>query len=964
MNPKINNKEYEKWLSNKELDSEIRNAILKIKPKKIDDFFGEELIFKTAGIRGLIGPGNKRLNLYTIRKAAMSLGKYLKNKNPNSIKQGIAIAHDNRHMSKEFSVYSAQVLTALGFKVYLFENNELQPTPFLSFVIRHLKLASGIVITASHNPKEYNGFKVYGEDGCQLLPNATNAITKISQTLDFFTIKYDQESHWLTVPDKIRDLYIDNLCKVPVNHQIEEKASIVFSPQQGTATVIMESVFEKLNYRYFTVPEQRDPNPDFDQTKTPNPENPEAYDKIIKCLKNKKYDIGITTDPDADRVGVVLKVGSQYKILSGNQTSSILFYYLVNNYPKFKKNQFYIAKSTVSTTLVDKIANDYGVEVKETLTGFKWIGNLIENYQDKEFLFGFEESFGSLINADLCRDKDALQTAILIADAASFYKQQGKTLHDVLLEIYQKYGFFYEKTVALSVGSDEEINSFMTTMRQNITTLGDLKVTKFEDYNKGIKGFPKTNMLKFYLEDGSWIAIRPSGTEPKLKIYYSTVSEDKIESIIKFRNIDKDIKVLTNISKGKQISKKEVAIWSFWCATLIAILFILVFKFYSSSGKNPWSVFEVIWNHSSKDLTSSTVWYFLIFLLTVFINWIPFAALGVWIVGKKFNTGLKYRHAVVAQILDKIVSGITPFSTGGEIIQIWYLRRKKVNTNKLISALFVETIINQVVKIIIAIILIPAGLVILQKTFFENGSTGYWALALVIIGFFMDILAAVIFLIGGLSSRIHKMLIRIVLKVGVWVRYIKDYDSELGRLEYEAFKLRKTLKEIWIDKKTMWLLILVNIIPSFIAVFFFAQKAMGPEVLRSDISYFAFLSSQKIVNVANTFMPTPGGAGTMDALFYTINLHSFSNPTSGVIKDFTAFYRFWTYIIPLVISMGFLIMVSVNEKIYDTINKENIRNNLYGKKIAKRVNYFKFYIGVVAAVLLILFLFFMFRIYG
>ncbi len=964
MKPNIKNKEYEKWLSYKLLEPEIKAQILKIKPTKINDYFGEELIFGTAGIRGLIGPGNKRLNIYTIRKAAASLGIYLKKQNLSNLKNGIAIAHDNRHMSKEFSVYSAQVLTALGFRVYLFENNELQPTPFLSFVIRKLKLVSGIVITASHNPKEYNGFKVYDNNGCQLLPEDTNAITKISQTLDFFNISHDSKSKWLTIPNKVRDIYINNLCKIPIKANVSKKASIVFSPQQGTATVIMEAAFEKLNYPYFTVPQQRDPNPDFDQTKTPNPENPEAYEKVIKYLKSKKYDIGITTDPDADRVGVALKVNNEYKILSGNQTSTILFYYLVNHHPKFKQDHYYIAKSTVSTTLVDRIANDYGVEVKETLTGFKWIGNLIEDYQDKEFLFGFEESFGSLINASLCRDKDALQTAILIADAASFYKSQNKTLYDVLLEIYQKYGLFYEKTVALTVSSEKDITSFMKTMRQNITVLGELKVIKFEDYAKGIKGFPKTNMLKFYLEDGSWIAIRPSGTEPKLKIYYSTIAKDKIDAIIKFRNIDKDIKILTNISKDKEISKKEIGIWLFWCSTLMAILFLLVYKFYSSSGKNPWLVFKVIWNHSSKDLTASTVWYFLIFLITIFLNWIPFAALGVWIVGKKFNTGLKYRHALVAQILDKIVSGITPFSTGGEIIQVWYLRRKKVNTNKLISALFVETIINQVVKIIIALILIPAGLVILKQTFFESGSTGHWALALVIIGFFMDIVAAIIFLIAGLSSRIHRLLIRVVLKIGVWVKYIKDYDSELGRLEYEAHKLRKTLKEIWMDKKMMLILVLVNIAPSFIAVYFFAQKVMGPDVLQSNVSYFAFLASQKVVNVANTFMPTPGGAGTMDALFYTINLHSFINPSKDVIKEFTAFYRFWTYIIPLVISMGFLVMIAFNEKIYDKINKENLRNRLYGKKIAKRVNYFKFYMALVVGIIALVFLYFMVHIYN
>ncbi len=959
----IENKEYRKWLNNKSLSPEMRSELLKIKPKKIKDYFGEELIFKTAGIRGLLGPGNKRLNVYTIRKAAASLGIYLKNKNLANLKSGIAIAHDNRHMSAEFSIYSAQILTALGFKVYLFNKNELQPTPFLSFAVRHLNLAAGIVITASHNPKEYNGFKVYDHNGCQLLPNATNEITKIAKNLDFFNLKYDQESKWLSIGDDVRDLYINALLDIPLNNHLENKASIVFSPQQGTATYIMEAAFEKLNYQFLTVPSQRDPNPDFDATKTPNPENPAAYEQVIKILKQKKYDIGITTDPDADRVGVVLKSQNQYKILSGNQTSIVLFYYLVNQLPKFKKDKYFLAKSTVSTTLIDLIAKDYGVAVKETLTGFKWIGDLIENSNDKEFLFGFEESYGSLINPDLCRDKDALQTALLIADAASFYKQQGKNLYDVLLDIYQQYGFFYEKTIALTVHNNDEIDSFMNTMRQHIDSLGDLKVIKTEDYLKPTNNLPKTNMLKFYLEDGSWIAIRPSGTEPKLKIYYSTVAEDKIKAMIKFRNIEKEINILTNISKGGTISKKEIGIWSFWCAALIGILFILVYKFYSGSNRDPWDIFRSVWNHSSKDLTAKTVWYFLAFIVVIFLNWVPFSALGVWIVGKKFNTGLKYRHALVAQILDKIVSGITPFSTGGQILQVWYLRRKKVNTNKLISALLIETIINQIVKIIIAIILIPAGIVILQQTFFENGSKGHWALALVIIGFFMDILAAVIFMIGGLSSKIHKLLIRLILKIGVKVRYIKDYDSELSRLEYEAQKLRTTLKAIWVDKKTMMLLIFVNVIPSFLAVYYFAQKAMGN--LDADISYFAFLSSQKIVNVANTFMPTPGGAGTIDFIFNNINSFSFNPiPSDGVMKEFTAFYRSWTYLVPLSISAAFLVMIAINEKVYDKINKETIKDHLYKNKITKRINYLKFYFATSIIVVFLIFLYLMMSFYS
>ena len=582
--------EYQKWLNNENLDTELRVQLEAMTEKEKEDAFYTDLEFGTAGMRGVIGPGTNRMNIYTIRKANVGFAKYLL-ENVDSAKEcGVVIAYDSRHFSLEFAIESAKVLATHGIKAYVFEG--VRPTPELSFAVRYLGCAGGIVITASHNPPEYNGYKIYDESGCQTLPaEGDKVIAGVNVVEDVFVIHVQSESELRavglieTVGSEIDDAYLARVKSLEINGDIDKRVlSIVFSPLHGTAGMLTTQLMTDCGYEgFYVVAEQADPDGNFPTVNYPNPEDAVAFEYAIKLGADVDADILLATDPDADRMGVASlgrvaadsdesadvlgrQVGEdagKYVLLTGNQTGAVLMHYILSQ-RKAKGSlpaKGRVFDTIVSSELAAKIARSYGLETMSTLTGFKFIGEQVRLMEgtEYEYVFGYEESYGSLIG-DFVRDKDAIQAVLILSEAAAYYKAQGKTLCDVLEEIYKEFGFYQEDLVNIAlVGKEgsEKIQLLLSEFRATPPTeVAGLKVTTVEDYQTSERreakvtptevsvskiDLPSANVLKYILEDGSWFVLRPSGTEPKAKIYISVVTDNKAATSERVSAIKQDI---------------------------------------------------------------------------------------------------------------------------------------------------------------------------------------------------------------------------------------------------------------------------------------------------------------------------------------------------------------------------------------------------------------------------------------
>ncbi|PEX84828.1 phospho-sugar mutase [Bacillus cereus] len=561
--------EFSRWLSYAELDAELKEQLENMKQdeKKIEDSFYKNLEFGTGGMRGELGAGTNRLNVYTVRKATQGLAKFIEKSGEEAKKRGVVVAYDSRHKSPEFAMEVAATLGAHGITTYVFES--LRPTPVLSFAVRHLHTVSGIVLTASHNPPEYNGYKVYGEDGGQLPPKeADELISYVNAVEDELTVevadveqlKADGLLH--IIGQEVDDAYAAELNNVIINKEMVQKVGkdlkIVFTPLHGTSNISVRRGLEEVGFTDVTVvKEQELPDPNFSTVKSPNPEEHAAFEYAIRDGEKIGADVLIATDPDADRLGVAVRNhDGEFQVLTGNQTGALMLDYLLS---QKKENgtlpeNGVVLKTIVTSEIGRTIAKAYGLDTVDTLTGFKFIGEKIKQYEESgqyEFQFGYEESYGYLIKP-FCRDKDAVQSVLFACEVAAYYKAQGKTLYDGLLEVFEKHGYFREGLVSLTLkGKDgaEQIQNLMTTFRGNCPVeVAGLKVTIAEDYKASLRTkiigdgteeihLPKSNVLKYYLEDGSWFCLRPSGTEPKIKFYFgvqgSTLqhSEKKLESI-------------------------------------------------------------------------------------------------------------------------------------------------------------------------------------------------------------------------------------------------------------------------------------------------------------------------------------------------------------------------------------------------------------------------------------------------
>lgn len=560
------NEVYEKWLHHPNLDPSYKEVLANMSEKEKNDAFYTTIEFGTAGMRGLLGPGTNRINLHTIRKANAGFAQYICAHGEEAKKRGIAIGYDNRHMSYEFAMDSAKMLATFGITSYVFES--LRPTPELSFAVRHFHCFGGIMVTASHNPKEYNGYKLYDEKGCQLVPHlAEQVIERVNAVEDELALcanpTAEQEQLIHVIGKEVDEAYYEKVLGIQLNPQIaKDDVKIIFTPEHGTANIPVKEVYTRAGYHFVAVEEQCTPDPDFSNTPTPNPEEAGAYELALEYAKREAADIILVCDPDADRMGVGVKHHGEYKLLTGNQSGAILIEYIFSQLKA--KNQMppnpVMFNTVVTSDLGEKIADKYGVATEKTLTGFKFIGEKVAKYEatnEKQYVFGYEESYGSLIQP-FVRDKDAPQACLMLAEAACYYKAQGKTLVDVLYDLYAELGYYEESQKSLTLAGQEgaqRIQEILATLRKTqLQDLGGSAVVRFEDYKEcrvvengkefELTGFTKSDVLKYYLADGSWIAIRPSGTEPKCKFYYcikGSSLEDAHEKTLSYQQAIDDL---------------------------------------------------------------------------------------------------------------------------------------------------------------------------------------------------------------------------------------------------------------------------------------------------------------------------------------------------------------------------------------------------------------------------------------
>lgn len=561
---------YQKWIDFAELPDYLRQDLENMDEKTKEDAFYTNLEFGTAGMRGLIGAGTNRINIYVVRQATEGLARLIESKGGNEKERGVAIAYDSRHFSPEFALESAAVLAKHGIKSYVFES--LRPTPELSFAVRHLNCFAGIMITASHNPAPFNGYKVYGEDGGQMPPHDADALTTYIRAIEnpfaveVADVEAEKASGLIEVIGEAVDVeYLKEVKDVNINPALIEEfgkdMKIVYTPLHGTGEMLARRALAQAGFDSVQVVEaQATADPDFSTVKSPNPESQAAFALAEELGRQVGADVLVATDPDADRVGVeVLQKDGSYLNLSGNQIGAIMAKYILEahkNAGTLPENAA-LCKSIVSTDLVTKIAESYGATMFNVLTGFKFIAEKIQEFEEKHnhtYMMGFEESFGYLIKP-FVRDKDAIQAVLVVAELAAYYRSRGLTLADGIEEIYKEYGYYAEKTISVTlsgVDGAEQIKAIMAKFRNNapkewnataITVVEDFKTQTATAADGTVTNLttPPSDVLKYTLADGSWIAVRPSGTEPKIKFYIAVVGETNEESHAKIANIEAEI---------------------------------------------------------------------------------------------------------------------------------------------------------------------------------------------------------------------------------------------------------------------------------------------------------------------------------------------------------------------------------------------------------------------------------------
>ena len=558
-----------KWEKFEGLEDYLKTQLENFSEKEKEEAFYAPLEFGTAGMRGIVGPGINRMNIYTVRQATEGLARLIETYGEEAKKRGVAIAHDSRHFSPEFALESAKVLVKHGIKAYVFE--DLRPTPELSYAVRHLHTFAGIMITASHNPAAYNGYKVYGEDGGQMPPKDADALTEFVRQVENPLVvdvvtkeELEQSALFEWIGEAVDAAYLEEIKSVSVNPDLlsnTKDLSVVYTPLHGTGLMLTKRALDQAGFTgLHVVSEQAVPDGDFTTVKSPNPEEAGAFEYAIRLGEETKADVLLATDPDADRMGAAVRQpDGTYQVITGNQIAAILLDYLLFAHQKAGTLPANAAavKSIVSSELPTVIAEHYGAKMVNVLTGFKFIAEQIKNYEETNahtFMFGFEESYGYLVQP-FVRDKDAIQAVLLLTEVAAHFKSEGKTLYDGLQALYEKYGYFLEKTISVTVQGLEgpaKIKALLDGLRKEVpSNFGGIKVAVAQDFavnqqvdSQGVTseiGLPTSNVLKYILEDGSWIAVRPSGTEPKIKFYMGVKAATQEEAEEKLAKFQKDL---------------------------------------------------------------------------------------------------------------------------------------------------------------------------------------------------------------------------------------------------------------------------------------------------------------------------------------------------------------------------------------------------------------------------------------
>ncbi|MGI6155009.1 MAG: phospho-sugar mutase [Enterococcus lemanii] len=547
---------YEQWATSDLLEENLKKQLVELAKDqaKLEDAFYTPLEFGTAGMRGILGPGINRMNIYTVRQATEGLARFMETQGETNKQRGVAIAYDSRHFSPEFAIEAACTLAQHGITSYVFES--LRPTPELSFAVRHLNAFTGIMITASHNPADYNGYKVYGEDGGQMPPAHADALTSFVREIENpleIPVLSEQEAKdqglLKIIGEAVDTAYLAEVKTITINQalidEMGDQLKLVYTPLHGTGRMLGERALAQAGFHKFVIePTQGQADPNFSTVKSPNPEEISAFEYAIALGKKEGADLLIATDPDADRLGAAVRLpDDEYQVLTGNQIGAILIHYILEAHKEAQTlpANAAVLKSIVSSELPTAIAKSYGVEMFNVLTGFKFIAEKIQQFEEDHshtFMFGFEESYGYLVKP-FVRDKDAIQALVLFAEVAAYYKKQGKTVYDALQMIFETYGYYAEKTISVTMSGQEgatKIAELMKTFREKApTTFAGVAVTQTEDFKKQTKvstdgsieklTTPPSDVLKYVLADESWIAVRPSGTEPKIKFYIGVKSE-------------------------------------------------------------------------------------------------------------------------------------------------------------------------------------------------------------------------------------------------------------------------------------------------------------------------------------------------------------------------------------------------------------------------------------------------------
>lgn len=569
---------YQQWNNEATLEPTLKTQLIELAKdeKALEDAFYAPLEFGTAGMRGILGPGINRMNIYTVRQATEGLALFMDTQDPETKRRGVAIAYDSRHFSEAFAMEAARTLAKHNIPSYVFES--LRPTPELSFAVRYLETFTGIMITASHNPAAYNGYKVYGEDGGQMPPADADALTHFVRNIENplaipVLTEHELESSGLIhmIGAQVDTAYLKEIKAVTINHELVQEMGkelkLVYTPLHGTGRMLGERALKQAGFEKFVIePQQGIPDPDFSTVKSPNPEEAGAFEYAMRLGKTEEADVLIATDPDADRLGAAVRLpNGEYQVLTGNQIGAILIHYILEAHHQagtLPANAA-VLKSIVSSELPTAIAQDYGVTMLNVLTGFKFIAEKIQQFEEDHshtFMFGFEESYGYLVKS-FVRDKDAIQALVLLAEVAAYYKKAGKTLYDALKEIFETYGYYAEKTISVTMSGQEgasQIAALMATFREtapvdfagvNVVITEDFKqLTKVNHVTNEVTTMttPASNVLKYMLADESWIAVRPSGTEPKIKFYIGVKGTTEAEATQKIQELEQAINELTN----------------------------------------------------------------------------------------------------------------------------------------------------------------------------------------------------------------------------------------------------------------------------------------------------------------------------------------------------------------------------------------------------------------------------------